>query len=173
MIDPTRRTLLMATGACALTAMPAFAAPVLAASAEEVRIDAIVQEFGFNGVILMGRGGRSAFQKAYGVADVVSGRAASIKDRYAIASVSKWLTVVAILQLVEQGRLALDAPINTWLPDYRADSGSRVSLRHLLTNTSGIPNQFNAAVAADPSLSRSTLSAAEAVMRFCSGDPIF
>lgn len=167
MIDSTRRALLMATGACALIGMPVLA------STEEARVDAIVREFGFNGVIMLGRAGRTEFQKAYGVADVAAGRSASVSDRYAIASVSKWLTVTAILQLVDQGRLRLDAPINTWLPDYRTDSGGRVTLRHLLSNTSGIPNQFNAAVTADPSLSRSALSAAEAVRLFCSGDPIF
>jgi D-alanyl-D-alanine carboxypeptidase len=171
MIIPTRRALLIAAGASAVIAAPAFAATP--DTAEETRIDAIAREFNFNGVILLGRDGRAEFRKAYGVADVATGRAAAVGDRYAIASVSKWLTVTAILQLVDQGRLALDAPVGTWLTDYRADTGGKVTLRHLLNNTSGIPNQLNAAVGADPTLNRSTMSAAEAVKRFCSGDPIF
>lgn len=168
MIDPVRRALMLGAGASVLA--PAFAAR---AHDEEARVDAIAAEFGLNGVILLGRDGRPTFRKAYGIADVATGRAAAVGDRYAIASVSKWLTVTAVLQLVDQGRLALDAPIRTWLPGYRADSGDRVTLRHLLNNTSGIPNRLNDAVAADPSLKRSTMSAAEAVTRFCSGDPIF
>lgn len=174
-----RRTFLMqsglmagltATGVLALSGSRAVALPT---SAEEARVDAIAAEFGLNGVILLGRAGQREFAKAYGVADVATGRAAAVGDRYAIASVSKWLTVTAILQLVDQGKLALDAPISTWLPTYRADVGGRVTLRHLLNNTSGIPNLLSAAVAADPSLQRSTMSAAEAVTQFCSGDAIF
>lgn len=168
MFDPVRRALMLGGGASALA--PAFA---VLASDDQARVDAIAAEFNLNGVILLGREGRPTFRKAYGMADVATGRAAAVSDRYAIASVSKWLTATAILQLVDQGRLALDAPIRTWLPDYRADSGDRVTLRHLLNNTSGIPNQLNDAVVADPSLKRSTMSAAEAVTRFCSGDPIF
>jgi D-alanyl-D-alanine carboxypeptidase len=170
MINPVRRMLLLAASAATLTGGRAFAAD---ASDEAARVDAIATEFGFNGVILLGREGLPEFRKAYGVADATTGRAAAVSDRYAIASVSKWLTVTAILQLVDQEKLALDAPISTWLPAYRADTGGRVTLRYLLTNTSGIPNQLNAAVEADPSLRTSTLSAGEAVTRFCSGDPIF
>ncbi|QTC91863.1 serine hydrolase domain-containing protein [Brevundimonas goettingensis] len=169
-----RHALLTAVGASALITAPAFARSVLRPDpTEDTRVDAIAQEFGFNGVILLGRAGRPEFRKAYGVADVATGRPASVGDRYAIASISKWLTVTAILQLVDQGRLALDAPINTWLPDYRTDTGGTVTLRHLLNNTSGIPNLLNAAVGADPTLNTSTMPAAEAVKRFCSGDPIF
>jgi CubicO group peptidase (beta-lactamase class C family) len=170
MIDLSRRGLLAAAGASALIARPVFAA---SAPAEDARIDAIAREFGFNGVILLGRAGTPEVAKAYGVADVATGRVASVDDRYAIGSVSKWLTVTAVLRLVDQGRLTLDAPVTTWLPDYRADTGGRVTLRHLLTNTSGVPNQFNAAAATDRSLLSSTLPAAEAVTRFCSGDLIF
>lgn len=165
-----RRALMTAAGATALVAAPALAREM---SAEEARIDAIVAEFSFNGVILTGQAGRPTFRKAYGVADVATGRAAAVTDRYAIASISKWLTATAVLQLVDQGALALDAPINTWLMDYRADTGGTVTLRHLLNNTSGIPNLLNAAVGADPTLRDSAMPAAEAVKRFCSGDPIF
>lgn len=175
MIDLPRRALLIGAGVSALTAASGLAAAARASQPadDQVRVDGIAAEFGFNGVILLGREGRSEFRQAYGLADVATGRAAAVGDRYAIASVSKWLTVAAILQLVDQGRLGLDSPISTWLPTYRADTGARVTLRHLLNNTSGIPNQLNAAVEAEPALRSSTMSAAEAVTRFCSGDPIF
>jgi CubicO group peptidase (beta-lactamase class C family) len=164
----SRRQLMIATGASALLGTPA-----LAGSAEDDRVDAIAAARGFNGVILLGRAGAAEVHKAYGVADAETGRAAAVGDRYLIASISKWLTVTAVLQLVEQGVLALDAPISTWLPAYRADTGGRVTLRRLLENTSGIPNLYGPAVQADPSLTGSRLSAMEAALRFCSGDPIF
>lgn len=161
-----RRTVL--AGALAM----AGAGPAMAAT-EQTRIDAIVAEFGFNGVVLTGRDGRATFRKAYGVADAEAGRAASVRDRYVIASISKWLTVAAVLQLVEKGVMRLDATVSDSLPSFRKDAGGRVTLRQLFSNTSGIPNLYGPAVEADPTLKTSTLSAAEAARVFCSGDLIF
>ncbi|VXB54194.1 Serine hydrolase [Brevundimonas sp. G8] len=107
------------------------------------------------------------------VADAETGRAASARDRYVIASISKWLTVAAILQLVEQGVMSLGASVADTLPGFRKDAGGRVTLRQLLSNTSGVPNLYGPAVEADPTLKRSTMTAAEAASLFCSGELIF
>ena len=45
-----------------------------------------------------------------------------------------------ILLLVEEGKLSLDAPISTYLPDYPTESGAKVTIHHLLNHTSGIPS---------------------------------
>jgi CubicO group peptidase (beta-lactamase class C family) len=45
-----------------------------------------------------------------------------------------------IMQLVEQGKLKLDVPISTWLPDYSKKNGDVITIHHLLTHSSGIPN---------------------------------
>jgi CubicO group peptidase (beta-lactamase class C family) len=55
-----------------------------------------------------------------------------------IASISKSMTAVAALQLYEQGVLDLDAPIQTYLPDYPSRHASRITTRHLLLHSSGI-----------------------------------
>lgn len=149
-----------------------LAAPVMA-RADQGRIDAVVAEFAFNGVVLLGQDGRSTFRRAYGLADAETRRAASVNDRYVIASISKWLTVAAVLQLVERGVMNLDATVADVLPGFRTDAGGRVSLRQLLNNTSGVPNLYGPAVEADPSLKTSSLTAAEASRRFCSGELIF
>jgi CubicO group peptidase (beta-lactamase class C family) len=78
-----------------------------------------------------------------------------------------------VLKLVEAGKLSLDAPITTWLPDYRADTGAKVTLRRLLSNSSGVPNGFAPAIKADPTLLKARLSTAEALKRFCQGDLAF
>jgi CubicO group peptidase (beta-lactamase class C family) len=54
-----------------------------------------------------------------------------------IASASKWLTSAVVLQLVGEGKLSLDKPISTWLPDIAADAGT-ITLRQLLSQTSGL-----------------------------------
>ncbi len=72
------------------------------------------------------------------------------------------------MQLVEQGKLDLERPITTYLPDYRADTGARITTHHLLTHTSGIPNYT-----ADPGFgehSRDPYEPYEFARLFCSGD---
>ncbi|MEV0251829.1 serine hydrolase domain-containing protein [Nocardia sp. NPDC050712] len=63
------------------------------------------------------------FTKAYGVADVASGRPASVDDHVRIASVTKTFTATAILRLADEGRLALDTPMEQFVPGlpYGAD----------------------------------------------------
>lgn len=158
---------------CTALAASALPGAALAQSAETGRVQAIVDQYGFNGVILKARRGETTFAGGFGVADAGAGRAAQPSDRFMIASISKWLTSAAVMRLVETGALALNETIGTWLPDYRADAGGAVTLRHLMNNTSGIPNGYNAAVEADPGLRSRDMPVAEAVERFCSGAPIF
>nr|WP_314435069.1 serine hydrolase domain-containing protein [uncultured Brevundimonas sp.] len=143
------------------------------AADEDARIGAIVVEYEFNGVILLGKDGVPTFQKAYGVADAGTGRPASVRDRYVIASISKWLTVTAILKLVEQNVMDLDGTVADGLPGFRGLEAGGVTLRQLLSNTSGIPNLYGPAVDADPTLKLSTMSAADAARKFCAADPVF
>jgi CubicO group peptidase (beta-lactamase class C family) len=61
---------------------------------------------------------------------------------FQIGSVSKTFTMAAAMRLVEQGRLDLDTPVRAYLPDLRLsdpDVTARVTMRHLLTHTSGLP----------------------------------
>jgi CubicO group peptidase (beta-lactamase class C family) len=59
---------------------------------------------------------------------------------YDLASISKLFTTTCVMRLVEQGRLALDEPIAQWLPAFAAGGKDAVSLRQLLTHTSGLPD---------------------------------
>ncbi|WP_395944080.1 serine hydrolase domain-containing protein [Brevundimonas sp.] len=165
-----RRIILAGGLAAAGFGTPVFAAPM---TDQIDRIDGVVAEFGFNGVVLLGDHGRATFRKAYGLADAETNRPASPADRYVIASISKWLTVAAVLRLVEQGTMRLDMTVADGLPSFRDRPGGRVALHQLLSNTSGIPNLFGPAVRADPALTSSTLSAAQAADAFCSGELIF
>jgi CubicO group peptidase (beta-lactamase class C family) len=76
----------------------------------------------------------------FGVADP-SERAVTPQTPFIIGSTSKSFTALAVLQLVEQGKLELDAPVQRYLPWFRvADSAAsaRITVRHLLNQTSGI-----------------------------------
>ncbi|MFF5471124.1 serine hydrolase domain-containing protein [Streptomyces achromogenes] len=71
-----------------------------------------------------------------GVADRVTGRAISTRDRFRIGSVTKTFTTVVLLQLADEHRLALDAPVNRYLPGLLPDD--RITVRHLLSHRSGL-----------------------------------
>jgi CubicO group peptidase (beta-lactamase class C family)/8-oxo-dGTP pyrophosphatase MutT (NUDIX family) len=60
-------------------------------------------------------------------------------DLFDLASVTKMFATVTILRLVDAGVLDLDAPLQAWLPSYRQRVKRQVTLRHLLTHTSGLP----------------------------------
>ena len=80
---------------------------------------------------------------AHGVADVVDRTPVTEDTVFRIASITKTITAVALLQLWERGMVDLDAPANDYLRAYRlvpADPSWRpATLRHLLTHTAGIP----------------------------------
>ena len=166
-----RRDLLLAGAGLALAPGAAFAAKPL--GADNPIVDAFVKAQGFNGVVMLGKAGKPTYARAFGLADIEAGKPATVDTVYGIASISKWLTSTTILKLAEAGKLSLDAPITTYLSDYRADTGARITLRRLLSNSSGVPNGFMAAAKADPGVLTRELPAAEAVRRYCQGDLAF
>lgn len=59
---------------------------------------------------------------------------------FLLGSVSKSVTALAVLQLADQGKIELDAPVQRYVPDFRLASGAdRITVRQLLAHTSGIP----------------------------------
>jgi D-alanyl-D-alanine carboxypeptidase len=77
-----------------------------------------------------------------GVADRVSGAPMDTRARFRIGSVSKTFSSVVLLQLVDEGRLELDAPVNRYLPGLLPDD--RITVRHLLTHRSGLADYTDA-----------------------------
>jgi methyl acetate hydrolase len=106
---------------------------------------------------------RVLYQSAFGVADVATGRPLTSDALFRIASMTKPVTSVALMQLVEQGRIALDDPAEKYLPelaglkviesfdattgDYRLRPASRApTVKHFLTHTSGLAYPFTSAI---------------------------
>lgn len=107
------------------------------------RIDAYVAAWNetgrFNGSILVAEKDNVIFKKGYGYADFERRVANQPESAFNIGSISKQLTTVLVFQLIDEGVLTLDEKIGTYLPEYRADTGQRVNIDHLLQHTSGIP----------------------------------
>ena len=107
---------------------------------------------------------RVLYRSAFGVADVATGRPLTSDALFRIASMTKPITSVALMQLVEQGRLGLDDPAEKYLPElaggqqvfesfdaatgaYRLRPPSRpASVRHFLAHTSGLAYPFTSAI---------------------------
>lgn len=83
------------------------------------------------------RDNQISFQKGFGMSDIENDIPAGGATVYRLASVSKPITAVAIMQLVEKGKIDLDAPVQKYVPTFPVKSHP-VRIRDLLTHTSGI-----------------------------------
>ena len=162
-------------GAAALGLAEKAGASVLSGSAADRAVEAFLKIQPFQGVVLIGKAGKPIYSRTVGFADIEAKKPAALDTPYVIASISKWLTSIGLLRLAEAGKLDLDAPITRYLTDYRADTGAKVTLRHLMTNISGVPNGFSTWTKAnpDPDLFKKTFTTAQAVKLWCSGDLAF
>lgn len=88
-------------------------------------------------VILIARKGQVFYEKAFGMANLELNIPMKPDMVFRIGSLTKQFTAVAILQLVEQGKLSLQDEITKFIPDYPVQ-GRHITIEHLLTHTSGI-----------------------------------
>jgi CubicO group peptidase (beta-lactamase class C family) len=93
------------------------------------------------GVVMVIENGGIVYEAAYGVSDIKSRAPLTTKDLFHLGSVGKQFTALGVLMLAEQGRLSLDDPIGRSLPEL-ARFGPRLTIRHLLNHTSGIPDYY-------------------------------
>ena len=99
----------------------------------------------FSGVVFVAREGKVRLQKGWGLADRDRALPVSLDTQFDVASISKMFTAVAVLQLIEAGRLSLDGLVGQYLANYpNTDVASKVTVRHLLTHTGGTGDVFGA-----------------------------
>ena len=92
----------------------------------------------FSGVVRIERDGDPLFERAYGVASRRWGAPVRTSTRFDAASVTKLFTAVAVLQQVGEGRLGLEDRIHDHVDLVGTTIPREVTIRHLLTHTSGI-----------------------------------
>src|SRR5690606_17204118 len=132
-------TIVVVTGLVLLTSFN-----VAQAQTKADKIDKLVStyaEYGkFNGSVLVADKGNVIYKKGFGLADMEWNIPNQPDTKHRLGSITKQFTAVLIMQLVEQGKLQLHVPVTTWLPDYPKKNGDIITIHHLLTHTSGIPN---------------------------------
>ena len=124
----------------------------------------------FNGVALVADGDTTVLRKGFGYADFAGRTDNGPELRFLVGSISKSVTALIALQLERDGELDLDATVSEYLPKYRKDTGAKLTLRHLLAHTDGLPNYTWDSAFWQPWEEDKPLSTAEFVERYCSGD---
>ena len=111
------------------------------------RIDQVVshyQKFGyFNGAILVADHGKVIYSKGVGKASFDYNVPNTPSTKFGIASITKQFTALLILEQVAENKIALQGKVADYLPWYRKDTGSRMTIEQLLHHTSGLPADFD------------------------------
>ena len=123
----------------------------------------------FNGSALVAENGKVIYKRAFGMANMEWGIPNTPDTKFRLGSITKQFTAMLTLQLVEQGKIKLDAKISDYLPDYRQDIGQKVTIHHLLTHTSGIPS-YTGQPGFFENVSRNPYKVADFVKKYTSGD---
>ena len=114
---------------------------LIAAVSNEVERDAAGNRFA--GDVLLAKNGKAVFTGAYGLADREHKVRNTLKTRFRIGSMNKMFTAVAILQLVQAGKLQLNDTLGKYLTDYpNKDVAAKVTVHQLLTHTGGTGDIF-------------------------------
>ena len=140
-----RHRILYALFAIAFVATPAARAAQAGSSNEELASYAdqlfsqayVADEPG--AAVLVAKDGQVLLRKGYGMASLELGVPMQPGMVLEIASVTKQLTAAAILLLQDRGKLSVEDDVTKYLPDYPAH-GQKITLHHLLTHTSGVPD---------------------------------
>lgn len=127
----------------ALALMSLARAPLASAAADPIaaRIDAELSAAyppgGAGAAAIVVRDGKTILRKGYGMANVELGVPNAPDTVFRIGSMTKQFTAVAVLMLVQEGKIAFDDPLKKFLPNYPA-GGEKITIENLLTHTSGV-----------------------------------
>jgi CubicO group peptidase (beta-lactamase class C family) len=136
------RNMILACIATLACATPASAQDFSSAAFEKL-IDPIAKKDlteNVGSVITVVHNGKIVFNKGYGNANLETKKSVDPeKTLFRVGSISKTFTAIAVMQLLEAGKLELDADINTYLKAFKVVSpfGKPITMRHLLTHTAG------------------------------------
>jgi CubicO group peptidase (beta-lactamase class C family) len=143
------------------------------ASDKAARINGLVLQYAdcclFTGTVLVSEHDQVIFKKGYGLANREWNIPNTPDVKFRLGSITKQFTSMLIIQQVAKGTMKLDGHLSDYLPYYRKDAGSKVTITQLLSHTSGIPSytddsKFQADV------SRNYFAVDDFVRKFCSGD---
>src|SRR5688572_23706878 len=106
-------------------------------------LDRLTGEEKFSGAVLLAKGDQILLKEAYGFEDLAAKVSNKVTTKFYLASVTKVFTAAAVLQLAQEGKFSLDDKLVKVLPDYpNKEAAEKMTVRQLLTHTSGLCNCF-------------------------------
>ena len=137
------------------------------------QINALVAKYAdccaFTGTVLVSQHDRVVFKKGYGLANREWNLPNTPDVKFRLGSITKQFTSMLVMQQVAKGAIKLDGHLSDYLPFYRQDTGSKITIGQLLSHTSGIPSYTD-----DPKffsdVSRNYYAVDDFVKKYCSGD---
>ena len=107
-------------------------------------LDNLVSKDQFSGTVLIAKDGKPFYTRAEGLASKRFNVPNKLDTKFNLGSMNKMFTGVAIMQLVEQGKVSVDDPVGKYLPDLpRPQIAQKVTIHHLLTHTSGMQDYWD------------------------------
>jgi CubicO group peptidase (beta-lactamase class C family) len=155
-------------------------APMLASAQQDQQssaasqIDHVMQSHAaagdFSGSVLVAREGRILYEHAFGYANLEWKIPNDLQTKFEIGSMTKQFTALLVLQYVNEDKIKLDSHLGDYLPYYRKDTASRITVRQLLDHTSGVPNFISAPGFLEGPASRTKFTVRDFAEKYCSGD---
>jgi CubicO group peptidase (beta-lactamase class C family) len=99
----------------------------------------LVESGALAGQLIVARNGTLLVERAWGMADRELGSPVNASTCFNVASITKPMTGIIAIQLIEEGRLALADTLGRWLPGF--PNGSRITVEHLMRHRAGIPHR--------------------------------
>lgn len=116
---------------------------IISANIKSEKIDTLLSNYSkygkFMGAVLVANEGQVILKKGYGMANVEWDMPNQPNTKFRLASITKQFTAMLIVQLAAENKVSLHEPISTYLPEYPKENASKITIHHLLTHTSGIP----------------------------------
>ena len=150
------------TAFACLAAAPTYAAPATTADDEAKQVEAIFASFVKagqpGGTVIVTKDGKELYKGAFGLADIEKKKALTAQSIFHLASAGKQFTALGVMMLAQEGKLKYDDPVGKYLPEL-AHFGDKMTIRSLLTHTSGIPDPYGDPDLFDELMKRSTTPA--------------
>ena len=129
-----------------LLALLLLTGPGLMAQRPADQLDSLLQQFYKadepGAAVAVVQKGKLVFEKCYGLANVPDNSPITPTTNFNIASITKQFTALAILQLAEKQKLALDDRLSKYFPQLNPSVGNRITIRHLLMHSSGVKDHY-------------------------------
>ena len=139
------------------------------AAAADAHLQKLAVSGEFSGVVLIAKNGTPFFHKAYGQADRAFGISNRPETKFNLGSINKTFTQTAIAQLAEKDKLSLSDTIRKHLPDYPLAAADRITIRQLVTMSSGLGDFFGETFDATP---KSRIRTLQDYLRLFASEPL-